>query len=67
MSYYNTRAVARYVGEQLAKGNAVSIFPSDNQRALWVDIPMTHADAEKIEVGSRAFQYDDWDEWLWKY
>lgn len=65
--YVNTRAVARYAGEQFALGSAVSIFPSDNQRALWVDIPRSHADAERIEVGMRADTYDDWDAWLWQY
>jgi hypothetical protein len=62
--YANTRAVAAYASKWLAAGQGVAIWPSDNGRRLWVD---SDPDASRIELGTRADTWDDWDEWLWQY
>jgi hypothetical protein len=64
VKYANTRAVAAYASRCLAAGQGVAIRPSDNGRRLWVD---SDPDASRIELGTRADTWDDWDEWLWRY
>jgi hypothetical protein len=62
--YINTDEVAAYAAKWLASGQGVAIWPSDNGRALWAD---SDPDPSRIELGTRADTWDDFDAWLWRY
>lgn len=62
-----TRLLRADVTRLLRAGAGVSVRLSPSQRTWYTEPVWRDDSAERIEVGQRAANWDDWDARLWKY